>query len=193
MEISSKTTMHGLYCRAGRHDQAGFTMLELIMVTVVIGVLAAFALPNIIDWLPNYRLKAAARDLVSNMQKARMQAVKENSNIVVRFNDGIKPGFYYFDTNNDAAFTTGENRIDFSSYGSDVDYGTGNAASNWNGDNCAQAVSITYNSRGTSNAGTIYIQNQDNDICYAITTRSTGSIKMRKYNGDLPFNKNNWN
>ena len=187
MEISRKTTMNGLYCKAHRHGQAGFTMLELIMVTVVIGILAAFALPNIIDWLPNYRLKSAARDLVSNMQRARMEAVSGNRNIVVTFDSSVNPGFYFFDTDK------GENRIDFSSYGSGVDYGTGNAALNWNGDNCTQATSITFNSRGTSNAGTIYIKNQDNDICYAITARSSGSIKSRKYNGDLPFNQNNWN
>ena len=187
MEISRKTAMHGLYCKAGRHGQAGFTLVELIMVTVVIGVLAAIALPNIIDWLPNYRLKAAARDLVSNMQKARMEAVRGNKDVVVTFDSSVNPGFYSFDTDR------GMHKIDFSSYGSGVDYGTGNAAFNWDGNSCKQAPSITYNSRGTSNAGTIYIQNQDNDICYAITARSTGSIKLRKYNGALPFVPDNWN
>ena len=187
MEISRKTAMHDLYCKAYRHRQAGFTVLELIVVIVVISILAAIAVPNIIDWLPNYRLKSAARDLVSNMQKARMEAVSGNKDVVVTFDGSVTPGFYTFNTNK------GVNRIDFSSYGSGVDYGTGNAASNWNGDNFTQPISITYNSRGSSNAGTIYIQNQNNDICYAITARSSGSIKLRKYNGALPFNKNNWN
>jgi type IV fimbrial biogenesis protein FimT len=187
MEIWRKTTMHGLYCKTRCHGQAGFTMLELITAMVVLSILAAFALPNIIDWLPNYRLKSAARDLVSNIQKARMEAVRGNTDVVMTFDGSVNPGFYFFDTDK------GENRIDFSSYGSDVDYGTGNAALNWNGDACVQAPSITFNSRGTSNAGTIYIKNQDNDICYAITARSSGSIKLRKYNGALPFNKNNWN
>ena len=107
MEISKKTTIPDLYCKAGRHGQAGFTIAELIMVLVIFSILAAIALPGYLSWLPNYRLKSAARDLVSNMRKARMQAVKENGNIVVRFDDSINPGFYYFDTNNDAAFTAG--------------------------------------------------------------------------------------
>ena len=187
MEIWRKTTMNGLYCKAGRHRQAGFTMLELMIVIAVIAILTAIAVPNIIDWLPNYRLKSAARDLLSNMQKARMEAVSRNTDVVVTFDGSVNPGFYFFDTDK------GENRVDFSSYGSGVDYGTGNAALNWNGDNCTQAASITFNSRGTSNSKTVYIQNQNNDICYAITARSSGSIKLRKYNGDLPFNKNNWN
>jgi type IV fimbrial biogenesis protein FimT len=88
MEISRKTTMNGLYCKAGRHGQAGFTMLELIMVTVVISILAAIALPNIIDWLPNYRLKAAARDMISNFQKAKMEAVKTNKDVIIQFTPG---------------------------------------------------------------------------------------------------------
>ena len=159
----------------------------------IIGILTAIAVPSIINWLPNYKLKAAARDLVSNMQKARMQAVKENNNIIMRFDGSINPGFYYFDTDNNNAYTAGEYRIDLSTYGSGVDYGTGNAALNWNGDNCTQAASITFYSRGTSNSRTIYIQNKNNDICYAITARLSGSIKLRKYNGRLPFNKNNWN
>jgi len=185
--------MHGLYRNARCHRQAGFTMAELIIAISIIAILAAIAVPNIISWLPNYRLKAAARDLYSNMQKARIQAVKENRNIVMRFDASINPGFYYFDTNNNSAYTPGEYKIDLSTYGSGVDYGTGNAASNWNGNNCTQAASITFNSRGTSNSRTVYIQNQNNDICYAITPRSSGSIKLRKYNGGLPFNKSNWN
>ena len=88
MEIWRKTTIPDLYCKAGRHGQAGFTLVELIMVTVVISILAAIALPNIIAWLPNYRLKSAARDLVSNMQRARMEAVKENTDVIIQFTPG---------------------------------------------------------------------------------------------------------
>ena len=193
MEIWRKTAMHDQYCKARCHRQAGFTMVELMIVIVVIAILSAIAVPNIISWLPNYRLKSAARDLFSNMQKARMQAVKENKNIVTRFDSVINPEIYYFDADNNNAYTPGEYKIDLSTYKSGVDYGTGNAASNWNGDNCTRASSITFNSRGSSNSGTIYIQNKNNDICYAITVVSTGSTKLRKYNGRLPFNKNNWN
>lgn len=184
--------MDGFYRKIRRHRRAGFTMVELLIVIVVIATLSAIAVPDIIKWLPNYRLKSAARDLFSNMQTARMQAVKENENVIMIFDAGTTPGFYYFDTDNNNAYTAGENRIDFSAYGSGVDYGTGNAALNWDGNNCTQTGSITFNSRGTSNSGTVYIQNQNNDICYAITGKTSGSIKLRKYNGALPFSTSNW-
>ena len=88
MEISRKTTMHGLYCKTRCHRQAGFTMVELMIAIVVIAILSAIAVPNIINWLPNYRAKAAARDIISNFQKAKMEAVKENSDVIIQFTPG---------------------------------------------------------------------------------------------------------
>ncbi|MEA1866843.1 MAG: GspH/FimT family pseudopilin [Thermodesulfobacteriota bacterium] len=88
MEISRKTTMPCLYCKARCHGQAGFTLVELMVVIVVIAILSAITVPNIIDWLPNYRLKSAARDLVSNFQKAKMEAVKENTDVIIQFTPG---------------------------------------------------------------------------------------------------------
>ena len=77
--------MHSLYCKARRHRQAGFTMLELMIAIGIIAILSAIAVPNIISWLPNYRLKAAARDVISNFQKAKMEAVKRNVTVVLDF------------------------------------------------------------------------------------------------------------
>jgi type IV fimbrial biogenesis protein FimT len=80
--------MHGLYCKTRCHRRSGFTMLELVIAIAIIGILAAIAVPNIISWLPNYRLKSAARDLVSNFQKAKMEAVKANEDVIIQFTTG---------------------------------------------------------------------------------------------------------
>jgi len=66
----------------------GFTTIELIMVIAIMGVLMAIAIPNFSQWIANYRLKAATREIYSNFQKARIEAIKTNSNIVVSFNLG---------------------------------------------------------------------------------------------------------
>ena len=89
MEIWRKTAMHDQYCKARCHRQAGFTMVELMIVIVVIAILSAIAVPNIISWLPNYRAKAAARDLISNFQKAKMEAVKANKDVIIQFAPGV--------------------------------------------------------------------------------------------------------
>ena len=56
--------------------QSGFTLLELIVVIAILGIMAAIVVPNYLSWVPKNRIKGAARDLYSNMQLARMAAIK---------------------------------------------------------------------------------------------------------------------
>ena len=74
-------------------NSKGFTIIELMIAIGIIAIIAAVAVPNIIGWLPNYRLKSAARDLYSNFQKAKMEAAKRNESVVINFNPGtFQPG-----------------------------------------------------------------------------------------------------
>ena len=63
----------------------GFTVVELMMVIAMIGLVTAIAVPNFIDFLPDYRLRSATRDLFSNFQKAKLTAIKRNVNTAVCF------------------------------------------------------------------------------------------------------------
>jgi len=76
-------TPRGLLAR-----QTGFSLVELIIVIVVITILAGVTVPAIVSWMPNYRLKAAARDLYSNMQRVKMEAVKRNTDVLIDFSPG---------------------------------------------------------------------------------------------------------
>lgn len=64
----------------------GFTLIEAIIVIAIFGIVAAVSLPAASKMLPNYRLKSAARQLFSHMQKARSEAVKRNTNVGIQFN-----------------------------------------------------------------------------------------------------------
>jgi len=174
---------------------SGFTLIELMIAVVMVSILTAIAIPAVMKWLPNYRVKAAARDLYSNMQKAKMEAIKGNRTMEIRFDNSVAPGFYYFDTDDNDNYTNGEFRIDLKNYNSGVDFGTGNATKNWNGDDCTPipASQIKFYSKGTANNRSVYLENQSHDICYAITAGTAGSIKLRKYNGKTPFSTSDWN
>jgi len=65
--------------------QNGFTIVELLIIIALIGIVTAIAIPNFMQWLPNYRLRAATQDLLSNFQKAKLAAVKGNVNVAVCF------------------------------------------------------------------------------------------------------------
>lgn len=65
----------------------GFTLVELLIVTVVVGLLAQGMTTIRMSILPRMRVRQASRQLGWDLLKARMQAVKQNQPIAVRFMD----------------------------------------------------------------------------------------------------------
>ena len=174
-----------------RKLMSGFTLIEMMIVVVIISVLVGISLPNIISWLPKYRLKNATRDLVSFMQKIKMEAVKDNGSLEIIFNSSSSPGFYYRDFDNDGTWDAGEERVDLGDYKSGIDYGSGNASKNWDGESIAETISFTsallrFSARGMSNTpGTVFLDNKNSDICYAVTVLTTGVINVREWTGTI--------
>lgn len=68
-----------------RINKEGFTLIELIVVIAIIGIIAGMAIPAFNSWLPKYRFKSAAQDMLSNFQLAKITAVKRNANCTVTF------------------------------------------------------------------------------------------------------------
>ena len=63
----------------------GYTLLEIMTVIALIGISASIVIPNVIGWLPKYRLRAGAEEIQSVLQLARLGAIKENMNATVNF------------------------------------------------------------------------------------------------------------
>ena len=174
-----------------RKTESGVTLVELLVILTILAVLAAIAIPTFSVWLPNYRLKSAARDLYSNLQLAKMGAVNKNSDRAIIFDRAGSPGRYSIASGRDDdgvwEWPDGDDPIekivDLARY-EGVTFGHGDAdvpVGETFDDEISYPNNVAvFNSRGTCNAGYVYLQNERN-TAYAVGTRSSGVILLRKW------------
>jgi type IV fimbrial biogenesis protein FimT len=169
-----------------------------VVIIAIIGILTLVAIPGLTTWLPNYRLKAAARDLYSNMQLAKIGAVRANANWAIVFDVSMNPGRYFIcsddgpdDTWNGPAAMgnddTVEKAVDLSTYKSAIDYGHGNASgpigTTFDNEITYPDDVLVFNPRGTCNGGYVYLENSKHTSTYGVGTSTSGNIAFRKWNG----------
>ena len=99
-------------------DHRGFNAIELVVVVGIIVVLAGAAVPLMSGYSPTYNAKKATREIVSQMQLARIHAIKNRVNTVVVFYpenfvpaDQANSFLIYEDTDNDWIQDSDENVI----------------------------------------------------------------------------------
>ncbi len=158
-----------------KRAETGFTMIEVMIVIGIMAILAGIAIPGFSAWIPDYRLKSAVQDLYSNMQLAKMEAVKANNNRSISFGAG--------------SYTKADGTtVILSEYGSGTQYGQGNASQTVDGEEFGNFITysgdtVTFNSRGMgNNSGYVYLTNTKN-TAYAVGSLTSGVILLRKWDG----------
>jgi prepilin-type N-terminal cleavage/methylation domain-containing protein len=93
-------------------NNKGFTMLEMMIVVVAIGIIAALMVPGFGKTMDRLKLKTAGRDVVSAIRLARSDAVSQkgqhgvyfdyNSGNYIIFRDVVNPSSFTYDLGQDS-------------------------------------------------------------------------------------------
>ena len=174
------------------------TIIELTVVMCILAVMVMISIPNIGRWLPRYRLRSAVRDMASNMQLARLAAIKENREWGIRFDINAQT-YTVWSSGDDSTWLTGDDiaisttsLIDYPN----VSFGDNGYGSWFQGMDVGDGITFKYkyvifSPDGTARpehvngiVGSVYFQNNRGDAgCARI--RFTGSgVEVVHWDGD---------
>jgi len=167
-------------------DEIGFTIIEVIVVVAIIGIIASIGIPGFTRWLPNYRLRLAAQELLSSIQLAKTTAIKQNTNCTLVFSvPSLSPPRYiniggvnyeyavFVDSDRDLEYDAGEQVIRsrrWADYKNEVSFNTNSGTQGTDfitNDNGLPAISFRPNgmpiaNNGLPSGGTVYFKNTNN-------------------------------
>lgn len=64
-----------------RNRRAGFTLVEMMVVVVIVSILAAYAVPSFMSMISEQRVRSAASDILGELVSARGEAIKQQRRV----------------------------------------------------------------------------------------------------------------
>src|SRR6056297_3144511 len=110
----------------------GVTIIELLIVIAIIAILASFSASSFVNNIADYRLNSAARELMTNMYKAKMEAIKQNTSCRVVFDTNNERYAISIKNGDDGVWSSIDDNdnlkiVNLSEYYSGIEYGGGSS------------------------------------------------------------------
>lgn len=161
--------------RFGR--QAGFSLIELILVMAIILTISAIAVPSLINTVADVRLRSSASTLQGQIQQLRMQAVKDNKPYSARMTTSGGAALMYVDIDAGSDYDAGEPAVGLakdvtvaSTGAPTMPTSTLDVSAYTNG---TMSTAITFNARGLPCTGTGSCNTTKGYIYYLSQVRTT--------------------
>lgn len=100
-----------------RYPQSGFTILELLTVLALAGILMAFSVPLLNNFIQRSHLEGFARESSLLIQSARFNAIKKaNTQTIVHLDIAHNQVVSFLDANNDGVYNTANGDVELARY-----------------------------------------------------------------------------
>ena len=153
------------------HSERGFSMMEMMIVLVLIGLMASLAAPSWFEQMPRLESQAQVKEVVSKLREARSLAIARKEPAGVCFDGGNNVWTVFLDNGPaDNMHNPGDSVM------SDGQIGMRVSMSHNSFDN----YDVIFNPDGTCyQSGTICLTASDNSVSYTIDVlASTGRVRM---------------
>jgi len=85
-------------------DKKGFTLVEVAVTLSILAIMATISIPTYISWLPKHRLQTSARQIYDDLNLAKMEAVKRNTDVCITFSSANNNYRVFVDTDSDGSY-----------------------------------------------------------------------------------------
>ena len=153
-------------------NKAGFTLIEMVITAVLLGIIAAMAVPDFYRAMQKIKLNSTTRDIISDLRWARSKAIASRTQVGLHFNFDAKTYVVFLDTYNPSGlqYTAGQDSVITTYNLSNI----GTASSTF-GNN-----TVIFKPDGTCNtSGQVTCNSTDNNNTHVVDVlSSTGRIKI---------------